>query len=153
MNAAKLRVAKSIGRLAVACTAAGVCASVSAYTMPGGTITFHGALYSPLFMIGARSAAQSDGFVSLSETAVDATGAHVASVSFDALPNSAPSAEVSIRAADGRAKAGAIETRFIDGHGRRIASKAGAFHVGAAGGVLSMRGKDSGPMTLVTTYN
>jgi hypothetical protein len=148
MNEAKLHVANRIGRWAAICAVAGACAPAFGYMVTGGTITFRGALVAPQFMI----ASQSDGFVAQSDTRVDAMGTHVASVRFDPPPNSAPSADITLRAADGHATS-AVDTRFVDGHGKRVAPAAGVFHVGAAGGVLSMRAKDSAPVTLVTNYN
>ncbi|KMY85144.1 hypothetical protein BUMB_02823c [Candidatus Paraburkholderia calva] len=118
MYEAHLRVANGIGRFSAAFAAMGMCASASAYLAPGGTITFHGELVAQPFIVGAFSTAQSGGFGANSVTGFDATGAQVATVRFDTSPNSAPSAEVWLRAADGRTKPAAVETRFTDGHGR-----------------------------------
>jgi type 1 fimbria pilin len=148
------KAAGRVGLMAAMGALACVCASASAYTMPGGTITFHGALVAPPFAIAALSATQSGAFTASSRSQTGDAGDSVASVSFDAPPYSTPSASVSIASVSGDAVPHATKTRFVDGSGKRIAAAPdGAFHVGASGGVLSMRAKGSTLMTVVTNYN
>jgi hypothetical protein len=143
MNRAKLRKAGWIERIAVMGALAGASMSAGAFMGPGGTIYFKGALVAPPFSIAAASAAGSN----------FATGSYgltgdSAQVVFTAPVYSSPSAHVSVDA--GRAAAPAIS--FEDGLGRRIApSAAGEYHVGASGGILSMKG--ASVATIVTTYD
>jgi hypothetical protein len=133
---------RAIKRIALLCAAAGLSASAMAYTVPGGTITFRGALVAPPFTVDMQAATQRrEAF-----TQSGVIDANAATVTFLPPVNSAPSANVSL--------IGKTQARFVDGHGRLIAPDVnGAWHVGEAGGKLSMQGSDSGRVTLVTNYN
>lgn len=140
------------GRIAIAGAAACFAVSASAVTVPGGTITFLGALVAPPFALStnARTSADGPGFSARG----DQSG-NTASVTFTPEPNSAPSADVSLSVDNHRATPGELNASFADGKGRRIApNSGGVFHVGASGGVLSMQGKDASTklVTLVTNY-
>ncbi|MDR5853901.1 hypothetical protein P9239_14585 [Caballeronia sp. LZ062] len=146
MSKSKLRSAERWG-IAMTAAAACVATSANAYTMPGGTITFRGALVSPPFAVAAVSAQAGSATWSRSgQTAI---------VAFDAYPNSTPNAAVSLRADNHRATSDALTTDFVDGNGRRIAAGSdGAFRVGGSGGVLSIESKarSAQRVTVVTEY-
>ena len=137
----------------MAITAAAVCIAVSAnaYTVPGGTITFKGALVSPPFALSTQTAEREGGGFSARQIQRGQTTA----VAFAAYPNSAPSAQVSLTIENHRATSDALTASFADGKGHRIQPASdGTFHVGASGGVLSIQGKQASPapVTLVTQY-
>ncbi len=148
MNKMTLRSAGS-WRIAMAGAAACFALSANAYTMPGGTITFRGALVSPPFAISARPAMHAGASTTLRQNGRTAT------VAFDAFPNSTPNAVASLMVDNHRAKSDALVTDFVDGNGHRIAAASdGAFRVGASGGLLSMQNRSPSAMrvTLVTEY-
>ncbi|WP_159835529.1 hypothetical protein [Burkholderia sp. 8Y] len=129
--------------------AACVAMSANAYTMPGGTITFRGALVSPPFAVLARSPVHAGAATTLSRNGRTAT------VAFDAYPNSTPNAVVSLMVDNHRARSDALVADFVDGNGHRIAAASdGAYFIGASGGMLSMQSKAPSAMrvTLVTEY-
>jgi hypothetical protein len=141
MERATLQNATRAGRIALLCAIAGMSASAMAYTMPGGTITFRGALVAPQFMVATQTASASSAM-----HATGATNGDVTTVTFLPPPNSAPSADVSL---DGQTQA-----RFVDGRGHITTPGArGAWHIGASGGTLTMQGSAAKTVTLVTNYN
>ncbi|WP_250499149.1 hypothetical protein [Caballeronia sp. GAWG1-5s-s] len=139
-------------RIAMAGVAACFALSANAYTMPGGTITFRGALVSPPLVVSAISAGP--GMHAGASTTLRQNG-RTATVAFDAFPNSTPNAVVSLMVDNHRAKPDALVADFVDGNGHRIAAASdGAFGVGASGGLLSMQNRSPSAMrvTLVTEY-
>lgn len=153
MTKAKLRGARHARRITTIIVAGCCSVSAGAYTVPGGTITFRGALVAPPFGMSTNAGADGATFTANGRAAKDESG--TVRVTFSPPVTDAPNATVTI-ASDSHA----VDTRFTDGRGRRIApGTAGAFHVGATGGVLSMRhsgAKDAQTpklVTLITSYN
>ncbi|GAB5100727.1 MULTISPECIES: hypothetical protein [unclassified Caballeronia] len=140
MDQAKLRETRRVGLAAALAVMSAYAVSAPVYTMPGGTITFRGALVAPPFGVSTSTAATSATF-SATNHASDQT----VSVHFTPPPTDAPNARVAI--------AGSVYARFADGAGRQTARGSdGTFHVGATGGVLSMSAPSTALVTVVTDY-
>jgi type 1 fimbria pilin len=138
-----LREAGWFAGIAVSVAAAGVCVSAMAWAAPGGTIYFQGMLLAPSYSISAMSGRAGSKGTNFETEGMTGTDGQM-TVSFVAPPANPPSAHVSAL--------NATNVSLLDGHGKRIAHDAnGAYRVGAAGGVLSIKSEKAA--TIVTTYD
>ncbi|WP_250529857.1 hypothetical protein [Caballeronia sp. ATUFL_F1_KS4A] len=153
-----LTIARHALRCAVVSSLAGLCVPAFATLVPGGTITFRGALVAPPFDIvsGSASMLGTSGF---QNDSADVKGVRSSAVvTYYAPPHNAPSAEVSLVVVGDRAAA--VSSHFIDGAGQRVGPSLGrSYHVGPAGGALLIRRSENARaesttlVTVVTEYN
>jgi hypothetical protein len=143
MMKATLREVGWFAGIAVSVAAAGVCVSDMASAASGGTIYFQGVLLAPSYSIDTLSGRSAGNGGNFETEGIAGTDGQM-SVSFVASQANPPSARVS--ALNG------TDVSFRDGNGKRIGHDAnGAYRIGAAGGVLSMKGEKAA--TIVTTYD
>lgn len=159
---AKSRRIGRLARVAAWGTVAFLAVPGAASAANGGTIHFSGALVGPQFNITTVRQTPAP----RSDTLWTGHDGSAVTVTFAAPPGGAPSADVTLRINDGAAsRIGAatldtVATSFIDGTGRTARPGAdGQYHVGGAGGVLSLGAKSGNvpsankPVTVVVSYD
>lgn len=145
------------GKIALA--GAVICGSVgaAATTVPGGVITFIGALVAPPFAVSVGSTAGTH-VLTASQMSMQGKSGRTTYVSFVPEKNNSSSADLTLSVAGRARSADALTTSFTDGKGRTVTPGAdGRYHVGVLGGTLSMRAPDDAPpggaqVTLTTNY-
>ncbi|CCD37498.1 unnamed protein product [Candidatus Paraburkholderia kirkii UZHbot1] len=130
---------------------------VAATTVPGGVITFIGALVAPQYNVFVGPAPGSHASTAAQTRMTDASD-RTTYVTFASDPRNPPSAEFVLSVMGHAGGADALTASFRDGKGNVMEpSAAGAYRLGPLGGTLSMSARDNATslprVTLITNYH
>ncbi|SAL62446.1 hypothetical protein AWB70_05701 [Caballeronia cordobensis] len=126
--------------------------------VPGGVITFRGALVAPPFDVSIGTT-PTLGVSTAEQTRSGESSGNTLYVTYGADPRNPPNADVSLSVAGHATNGGqALAASFSDGKGRKMTPGIGGeYHLGALGGTLAIRAKDDASssatrVTIVTNY-